>query len=129
MKMLSSILYLVCLLGIEAKYLLIKLNDPNALGHGLVGQPIQGHGLVGQPMQGQMLPKRPAGVVPRPAGGLGQIVPRRPAGVMMPRPAVGGFGHILPQMMPMHLGPVPILPIWAGLGGSGGGSSSSSSSR
>ena len=119
MKMLNCILFLVCLLGIEAKYLLIKLNDPNALGHGLVGQP----------MPGQMLPRRPAGIVPRPAaGGLGQILPRRPAGGM-PRPA-SGLGHVLPNMMPIlsPLGPVPILPIWAGLGG-GGFSSSSSSSR
>ena len=107
----SFIIYLISLLvGIETKYLLIKLRDPNALRNGVVGQP----------MQGQMVPKGPAGVMPRipvqggglgksrfprmprrPAGGggLGQSVPRRPAGggglgqSVMPRiPAQGGGG-------------------------------------
>ena len=101
----SFIIYLISLLvGIETKYLLIKLRDPNALRNGVVGQP----------MQGQMVPKGPAGVMPRiPAqggGGLGQI-----AGVV-------------PQMMPIlspSMGAVPIVPILMG----GWGSSSSSSSR
>ena len=175
----SFIIYLISLLvGIETKYLLIKMKDPNALRHGVVGQP----------MQGQMVPKGPAGVMPRipaqgggglgkprlprmprrpvgggglgpsvmpriPAkvgGGLGQsvmpripaqgggglglsVMPRIPAqgggglgqiaGVMPRRPAVAGFGHVLPQMMTM--GAVPIVPILMG----GWGSSSSSSSR
>ena len=92
----SFIIYLISLLvGIETKYLLIKLKDPNALRHGVVGQP----------MQGQMVPKGPAGVMPRiPAqggGGLGKLrlprMPRRPAGggglgqnIMPRRPAGGG---------------------------------------
>ena len=109
----SFIIYLISLLvGIETKYLLIKLRDPNALRNGVVGQP----------MQGQMVPKGPAGVMPRiparggglgktrfprmprrPAGGggLGQSVPRRPAGggglgqSVMPRiPAQGGGGGL-----------------------------------
>ena len=148
----SFIIYLISLLvGIETKYLLIKLRDPNALRNGVVGQP----------MQGQMVPKGPAGVMPRipvqggglgksrfprmprrPAGGggLGQSVPRRPAGggglgqSVMPRiPAQGGGGlgqiaGVVPQMMPIlspSMGAVPIVPILMG----GWGSSSSSSSR
>ena len=111
----SFIIYLISLLvGIETKYLLIKLKDPNALRNGVVGQP----------MQGQMVPKGPAGVMPRiPAqggGGLGQI-----AGVVPRRPAVAGFGHVLPQMMTM--GAVPIIPILMGGWGSSSSSSSSSS--
>ena len=118
----SFIIYLISLLvGIETKYLLIKMKDPNALRHGVVGQP----------MQGQMVPKGPAGVMPRiPAqggGGLGQI-----AGVMPRRPALGGglgqIAGVVPQMMPIlspSMGAVPIVPILMG----GWGSSSSSSSR
>ena len=145
----SFIIYLISLLvGIETKYLLIKLRDPNALRHGVVGQP----------MQGQMVPKGPAGAMPRiPAqggGGLGKSrfprMPRRPAGggglglgvmpripaqgggglgqiagVVPRRPVVAGFGHVLPQMMTM--GAVPIVPILMGGWGSSSSSSSSSS--
>ena len=103
----SFIIYLISLLvGIETKYLLIKMKDPNALRHGLVGQP----------MQGQMVPKGPAGVMPRiPAqggGGLGKPrlrrMPRRPAGrhgQSVPRkPAQGGGGLGVMPRIPAQVG-------------------------
>ena len=131
----SFIIYLISLLvGIETKYLLIKLRDPNALRHGVVGQP----------MQGQMVPKGPAGVMPRiPAqggGGLGlSVMPRIPAQVggglgqiagVVPRRPAAMIGHVLPQMMPIlspSMGAVPIVPILMGGWGSSSSSSSSSS--